>query len=376
MTAYDVIVLGTGGVGSAVLRELASRKVRVLGLDRFPAGHDRGSSHGQTRIIRQAYFEHPDYVPLLQRAYALWEQVQQAWGQQLFFPVGLLEIGPPHGVVVPGVLEAAGRYGLAVERLTADQAARQFPGLQVPAGCEAVFERQAGYLLVEDCVVAQIELARRAGAEFLWDQEVVGWRAGPGHVEVRTASQTYRAERLVITAGAWSAGLLADLGIPLRVVRKHLHWYAADHPDYQQRNGCPTFFYELPEGYFYGFPALDAGGVKVAEHTGGELVANPLSVDRQPDPLDRTRVESFLQACLPGVTRHPLRHAVCMYTLSPDEHFVVDRHPDHSGVVFAAGLSGHGFKFAPVLAEALADLALEGTTRLPIGFLGCCRWRS
>jgi monomeric sarcosine oxidase len=371
MIRCDVLVLGTGGVGSAALYHLARRGLSVIGLDRFPPGHDRGSSHGQTRIIRKAYFEHPDYVPLLQRAYSLWSELE-ADGPQLYFPVGLLEIGPPEGIVVPGVRASARRYALPIEELSQDDIARRYPGFRLPDGCQAIFEREAGYLLVEACVLRHVERARQAGARYI-EEEVLQWAAHAGGVTVQTARETYQADRLVIAAGAWAGSLLGQLGVALRVVRKHLHWYACDDPRYFAAAGCPAFFYELG-GYYYGFPQIDARGVKVAEHHGGTPVTNPLHDARDVEPDEQARVETFLRQMLPGVSHRATDHAVCYYTLSPDEHFIVDRHPEHERVVFAAGLSGHGFKFTTVLGEILADLSLEGRSPLPIEFLRCRRF--
>jgi sarcosine oxidase len=369
MSNYDAIVIGLGGVGGAAAMHLARRGARVLGLDRFPPGHDRGSSHGQTRIIRQAYFEHPDYVPLLRRAYQLWEELESLRGEQLYQEAGLLEAGPDDGVVVPGIRESARRYQLPVDEFTADEAMRQFPGFVVPDGCLAMFERRAGFLFVERCVEAHASEAGKLGAELRIGESVLRWAAESDAVVVETDAATYRAARLVIACGAWSGQLLGDLHVPLRVVRKHLHWYANKDERYQRERDCPAFFYETPEGYFYGFPQIDERGVKLAEHSGGEEVADPLGVNRDEDPQDVQRVTQFVQSHLPGLSRERTGHAVCMYTLTADEHFLVDRHPHHPQVALAAGLSGHGFKFVGVLGEALADLALAGETRLPIEFL-------
>ncbi len=374
---YDVIVLGCGGVGSAALYHLASRGARVLGIDQFAPGHDRGSSHGQTRVIRQAYFEHPDYVPLLQRSYDLWFELEQRQSQPLYHQSGVLEIGPPDGEVVPGVLRSAREHDLAVEELTALDVQRRFPGFQMPDGMAAVFEKQAGFLRVEDCVLAHVEQAQRQGAELIASEAVTGWQATKQGVTVETAGQRFEARGLVVTAGAWAAGLLANLlkqaDVELTVQRKHLHWYGNRDPRYREEDGCPVFFYELPEGLFYGFPQVDDLGVKVAEHSGGEAVADPSRLDRALDPQEAQRSERFLEAHLPGVRGPRTRHETCMYTMSPDGHFLVDRHPRWPNVVFAAGLSGHGFKFASVLGELLADLALQGDSPLPYEFLRVSR---
>ncbi len=371
--SFDVIVLGVGGVGSAALDQLARRGLRVLGLDRFAPGHDRGSSHGRTRLIRQAYFEHPDYVPLLKRAYELWADLAARVGKTLYHQDGVLQAGRLDGTVVPGVLASASQHGLDIEELSEEQVAARFPGLRVPSPLVALFERQAGYLDVEDCVREAVRQAVEHGAQLQLGENIRGWKADGGGVVVETDRGTYRATILIVSAGAWAGTLLADLGIRFEVVRKSLYWYAAPERLYSPEHGFPGFIYETDVGSFYGFPRIDDGGLKAGEHSGGLPVSDPLQVDRNPDPGETIRVEQFLAEYLPAVTRDPLHFATCLYTLSPDRHFVVDRHPEHPQVLFAAGLSGHGFKFATVLGEALADLAQHGKTRLPIGFLSCQR---
>jgi sarcosine oxidase len=376
MKSYDVIILGTGGAGSAAAFHLARRGARVLGIDRFPAGHDRGSSHGETRIIRQAYFEHSDYVPLLLRAYTLWRELEEVSGVELLKQVGLLQVGPPAGAVVRGVLASAQQHGLAVESLAPAEIERRWPGFRVPGGMTGVFEAAAGYLRVERCVLAHIAAAKSLGAEFRFGSPVVARETMAGGVEVTTqAGDTFRAAKLIVTAGPWAPALLANLGVSLQVRRKHVYWFPTASADYHQDRGCPTFLYELPQGVFYGFPQIDDLGVKVAEHSGGALVADPLAEPRALDPADLGRVEIFLESQLPGVGRPMQRHSVCFYTMSPDEHFIVDRDPADANTLFAAGLSGHGFKFTSVLGEALADLTLDGATNLPLGFLGLARLR-
>jgi len=376
MNSYDVIVLGTGGVGSAAAYQLAKRGAKVMGIDQFPGGHDRGSSHGETRVIRQAYFEHSDYVPLLLRAYELWRELEQAADVDLLHQVGLLQVGPPDGFVVRGVLEAARLHGLSVESLTGDEVSRRFPGFKAPAGAVGVFEPAAGYLKVERCVLTHLAAAKSMGAGFRFGATARSWQAEGNGVRVATDQGDFSAARLIITAGPWAPQLLADLGAPLHVRRKHLYWFPTAQSSYHESRGCPTYLYELPQGVYYGFPQIDELGVKVAEHTGGAVVDDPKNDPRPLDPADLARVEAFLTDCLPGVSRPVQRHSVCFYTMSPDDHFLVDRHPRHPNVVFAAGLSGHGFKFTSVLGEALADLALEENTRLPIGFLSLARFKA
>ena len=373
---HDVIVLGTGGVGSAALSHLAARGLRVAGLDQHPSAHGFGSSHGQSRIIRKAYFEHPDYVPLLERAYALWDELSEKSGRSdLFERTGLLQIGPRDGVVIPGVIESASRHGLSLEMLTEDEVKRTFPQYLVPEECAAVFEQDAGLLRVEDCVRSYLQLAQESGAALYTGVTVHDWTADGSGVEVRTSEGTFHAGALVVTAGAWAPQLLAGLGIPMEVRRKPLFWLKTRSGAHRMDAGCPCFFYERPEGQFYGFPEMAAGeGIKLACHTGGETIADPARVDRRLDEVDLGKVCQFAEEWFPEVSGELLRHETCLYTMSPDEHFIVDQHPRHRNVVLAAGLSGHGFKFASVLGEILSGLIVDGGTTLPADFLGLARF--
>jgi sarcosine oxidase len=369
METYDVIALGTGGVGAAALYHLANRGVRALGLDRFPPGHDRGSSHGESRIIRRSYFEHPDYVPLLESAYTLWDELAAIRGEALFHRTGQIYFGPPDGVVIPGALASAKKHGLDVQQISLREAEKEYPGYSAPEGATAVFERDAGYLLVEDCVRAHLEEAVKLGARHRHGETVQSWSATNSGVVVETDQGQYSAGRLIVAAGCWSSDLLSELGVRLPILRKHMHWYASDSNDYLESTGCPCFFCEVNGGYFYGFPKRGELGIKVAEHSGGREITDPLSDPRELDPSDVDRIETFLAQCLPGVSLRRTRHEVCFYTMSPDEHFIVDRHPEHDSVVFAAGLSGHGFKFTAALGKALAELALDGVASVDLDFL-------
>lgn len=371
MRTFDVVIVGLGGIGSAAAAHLAARGVRVLGLDRFPIAHDRGSSHGQTRLIRLAYFEHPDYVPLLRRAYELWRDLEARTGRRLLVQSGLLTAGPCAGPVIAGTLASATRHGLDVERLAAVEVGRRWPVFTLPETWTVVHERQAGYLFVEACVAAHAAAAEAAGATLETDVEVRDWRAHGHGVVVTTDRGEIAADRLVLTPGPWAAGLLQLPAVGLTVLRKSLFWYRpaqSVQPAFAV-GALPCFAFDAPTGFYYGFPALDDRGVKVAEHSGGESVGDPLAVNRGVDDAEQRRIEAITTAHLPTLGTHRADHAVCLYTMSADHHFVVGLHPRHDRVAVAAGFSGHGFKFASVMGAALADLAITGTTALPIGFL-------
>lgn len=375
---FDVIVLGLGGFGSGAAFHLARRGVRVLGLDQFGAAHDQGSSHGETRIIRKAYFEHPDYVPLLLKAYDLWADLEAEAQRQLFWQCGLMLAGLPGSEAISGARLSASQHALTIENLSASAASKRWPGFRVPDSFDVVFEPDAGFLKVEDCVRTHLDRAAAHGATLRFDEPVVSWSSNGLEIRVRTATREFVAASLVITAGPWAASVMSDLKLPLQVLRKPVLWCEATSPTYNLDAPMPTFYFEMPNNNsastFYGFPSLDEKLLKVAEHSGGEIVADPAQLDRQLREADVQPVADFLRACLPGIQPQPARHSVCMYTVTPDRHFVVDRHPEFSNVVIGCGFSGHGFKFTSVLGSAFADLATTGRTELPIQFLNLARF--
>jgi len=367
----DVVVLGAGGFGSACLAHLASRGASVLGLDAFLPGHDRGSSHGETRIVRQAYFEHPDYVPLLHRAYELWHELHSESQRPLMNLCGLALAGPPDCETVSGARLAAKRHGASLESLSPSDVRERLPGFRIPEGFDVVYEAPGGFLHVEECIRNHIDRAIQAGARLQIGERITSWSSDGRTVRIQTSSGQIEAGSLIITAGAWAGRLLAELPRfpPIEILRKVLLWHDVHSADYSlDTHGC-CFLFEMPQGTFYGFPSLDGKTLKLAEHTGGMQVSDPLHLDRQLLPDDTAGPSQFVQRVMPGVNPTPEYHRVCMYSMSPDRHFILDRHPDYSNVVFGAGFSGHGFKFTPVIGEALADLALNGTTDLPIDFL-------
>ncbi len=373
MNRYDAIVIGVGAMGSAALYHLSCRGIKVLGLERFFVGHDRGSSHGQTRIIRKAYFENPAYVPLLHRSYDLWARLEAATGRTLIHRVGLLLVGRGDGAVIPQVKRAAQEHQLAIEPLTIQDMHRRFPGFVADEKMEALFESNAGFLEAESSVRAHVEQAVAHGATILTGQVVQNWSADSCGVVVTTTEARYSAEMLVICGGAWSTRLLAELGLPLQVRRKVVFWYGPRNNVYSREQGCPVFCFDTDDGFFYGFPVLDELGMKVANHSDGQVIPNPDQIERTLKPEDELCVQSFLNKYLPDARPTLKKHSVCMYTMTPDEDFIIDRHRDHSNVVYAAGLSGHGFKFAPIIGSILADLVEKGKTEEPIDFMAASR---
>jgi len=355
-TDYDVIVVGLGAMGSAAAYRLASRGRRVLGLDRFRPPHEFGSSHGRTRIIREAYFEHTLYVPLVRRAYELWADLERQSGQRLLLQTGGLMIGPPDGVLVTGARRSAQDHNLPHEVLSAADLRRRFPAFAPDVATIAVWEPRAGILFPELAIQSHLELARKCGATLQCDEPVLHWESNGQSSRVSTVKGSYRADRLLISAGAWTGSLLPAVPLPLRVERQVLCWFEpGSHPELFQPKRCPIFIWEhAPGRFFYGFPDLGEG-VKVAIHHEGEET-QPESLRREVQPDDIAPVKALLQQYVPAAAG-PLRSAeVCMYTNTPDAHFIFGLHPASSQVLIASPCSGHGFKFSPVIGELAATL--------------------
>jgi sarcosine oxidase len=365
MQHYDVAVVGLGAMGSAAAYHLAGRGVRVLGLERFTPAHALGSSHGRSRIIRQAYFESPVYVPLLLRAYELWRRLEEETGRRLLVLTGGLLIGPGSGQVVSGAVGSARLHGLPYELLGADELRRRYPVFRVPDDHLAVHEPDAGALFPEDCITAHLDRARALGADLRFETPLHGWRATSGGVRLSTAGEAFEVDRVVVTAGSWAGRLVADLDVPLAPERNVVHWFdPADRAEDFAPERFPVFIWDDPER-LYGLPDLRGEGVKVAFHHSGEIV-DPDRVRRDVGEEEVARMRRRLQACLPALNGRVRGSSACLYTNTPDEHFAIGVPENHPRLVVAAGFSGHGFKFASVVGEVLADLATAGSTKHPL----------
>lgn len=367
--SYDVIILGLGAMGSAVAQHLAQRGAKVLGIEQFTPPHDRGSSHGGTRMIRQAYWESPDYIPLVLRAYELWEKLERDSGARLLTITGGLILGSAQGPLVNGGIAAAQHYGIPYSVLNPSEIRERFPAITPLDNDVAVHEDRAGFLFPEECIRAQLKMAAQNGAELHFEEKVIGWTADSGRAHVTTSRAVYEAERLVITAGPWANELLRAL-VPLKVTRQVMTWIAPQGgiEPFSPRH-FPVFLCESPHNgrLGYGFPAVDgaSGGVKAAIH-GSDVECTPETVDRVIHETDCAEVVRMLKPRFPALDAEVLKAQTCLYTMTPDEHFVIGPHPRFPSVTIACGFSGHGFKFATVVGEILADLAITGRTRHPI----------
>lgn len=371
MGTYDVAVLGLGAMGSAAAYELSRRGLKVVGFDRFVPPHTMGSTHGESRIIREAYWEDPAYVPCVRRAYELWWRLEGVTGRKMLQTTGGLFMGDPDAGpdgLVPGARRAAREHDIPTTDHTAAEIRKTFPQFRPADGMEGVYETRAGVLNPEKCVEAHLAYAQRYRADIRFEEQVLSWDTGAaGGVRVHTDKGSYDARRIVIAGGPWSVRLLSDLDVPLSVERQVQAWFTpAAHADRFSLEHCPLYAFEPGSGrLFYGFPDLGAG-VKVAIHHEGDTV-DPETVDRDVGDDDIARLRTLLAEYVPPLDTAPDRASVCLYTNTPDHRFVVDHHPDDDRIIIAAGFSGHGFKFASWVGEALADLAAGTPPKIDLG---------
>ena len=359
-------------MGASASYNLAKRGLRVLNIERFGVNHELGSSHGKTRIIRLAYYEDPRYVPLLRRAFDAWREVESKSRKRLMQMTGGLMMGREDGELVKGVLKSAKAHRLHHEVLTSSQIEERFDGFTVGEGLGGVYEETAGVLFAEECVRAFVGLGSEAGCDFRFSEQVSGWRSGPEGVEVETPAGTQTADRLVLCAGAWNAGLLNGI-LPLQCERQVPLWFSSGGQSCFSPPKMPVFIMEEEQGvFYYGIP--DVGhGVKVARTHGGE-VTNPDSVRREVTEKDVTPIRRFISRRLRKLDGPPIASSTCIYSNTPDLNFAVGPHPNDPRISVLSACSGHGFKFGSVLGEVVADLATDRRSDFDLSFLSLERF--
>lgn len=376
---FDVIVLGVGSMGSAACYHLAKRGSKVLGLDQFEIPHNQGSHHGKSRMIRKAYYENPDYVPLLHRAYELWDELQIKAKEPVINRTGAVYFGRPEDSIVSGSLESAKQHHLPHRSLNTSEIQEDFPSFSLPDSFVGLFEPDGGYVRPEEGIVEHAWQASGAGAKILTNTPALDWNVTPHGVEVRTAEGTLYGDQLIISAGAWINSIFKNLGVKLSVTRQVQAWFEPEsNPEKFSPENFPCWFIETNPPYgHYGFPILPGQkGLKIAEHKPGiqiplDEIGNALE---PPTPAELDSLKEILAQYIPGSAGPLIKSCTCLYTNTPDQHFILGKHPEHNRVTVAGGFSGHGYKFASVIGEILADLAIEGDTRHSIEFLSLDRF--
>lgn len=360
---FNTIVIGVGGMGSATCYQLAKRGRRVLGLEQFDIPHDQGSSHGHTRIIRLAYYEHPSYVMLLKRAYELWDQIERHTGEQILIKHGSIDAGPSDSWVFKGSLQSCIEHDLPHEVLTGAELSQRFPGYRLPFDTMALYQPDGGFLLPERCIVSYVNAATELGAEIHGRERLLDWEPHNDGVRVITDRAAYEADSLIFTGGAWSARLLPllrGLSVPERQV---LAWLQPERPALFRPSSFPVFNVLVEEGRYYGFPVYGIPGFKVGRYHHFEEYVDPDDYHREPTVEDEEMLREFTARYFPDAAGPTMTLKSCMFINSPDNHFIIDLHPDYPQVSFATGFSGHGYKFASVVGEIMADLSERQQTR-------------
>jgi sarcosine oxidase len=379
---FDVIVVGVGSMGSSTCYYLAKQGYKVLGLEQFDITHELGSHAGQSRLIRQAYFEHPDYVPLLKRAYQNWKSLEEETGTQVYYKTGLLYFGKRDDVVMQGVRESASKYSINVNDLTAQQLTDQFPQFNIPTRYDRLIEPDAGFITPERAILLYTQRAIQFGADIHTKEKLIEWNKIGESITVKTNKQTYRCSKLIITAGAWASKVIPKLASPLKVTRQLVTWVKPKKWKSFELGAFPcwTIADDTQSGIYYGFPILPVEkfggpiGLKLGHHAHG-MVSDPDQVNRSVSRDEEANLIAALHKFIPDGYESTHVMKTCLYTNTPDENFILDHLPGYDKtVVIATGFSGHGFKFVSVVGEIMADLAMKGSTSQPIGFLNAQRF--
>jgi sarcosine oxidase len=381
---FDYIVIGVGSMGSSTCYHLAKSGARVLGIEQFELAHEKGAHSGQSRIVRKAYFEHPDYIPLLERAYQNWTEIEQTSGSKLYHQTGLFYTGPQGHPIIENIRAAAKTYKIPLLDSTQQDEISILPLFTIPDDYEWIYEPEAGFVETEKTILTYVEQAKKLGAVIHQQEKVIDWQMKDDGVEVRTDKGHYTCRKIIVTAGPWSAKLMPEIKDQLKITRQTLIWLQPEEPTLFQSSNFPCWFVvdrDKP-GAYYGFPIANLddqknpNGFKFAYHHPGEET-DPDEVNRIISQEDTGPLLEFIDTYIPKAKGQVLGVKTCLYSNSQDEHFVIDSLRDSDGkVCFARGFSGHGFKFVSVVGEIMADLALKGTTSLPIGFLRADRFEN
>lgn len=377
-SAYDVIVLGAGAVGSAAAYHAAKAGAKVLLLEQFALNHRNGSSYGYSRIIRYSY-DHPIYVEMAKKAFPMWAALEEEAGEQLYIKTGGLDFGPPEDVTLQNTFNSVRQMDIAHEEWTAEEAMNHFPQFKMDAGWRVLYQPDSGMLRASRCVLAHVRLAEQHGADIRAETPVTGVFIQNGRVEVQTKDERFSAAKLIVTAGSWAGELLAEhtnLNLPLQPLRCQVMFFAPDRPADYGPERFPTFIAHLKATYgtaTYGMASLEGSGVKIAFH-GGQAAPHPRDINYTPDQETEDRIRGFIREHVPGANGALTEARICLYTMTPDEHFILDQHPQYPQIVVGSACSGHGFKFSTLNGKILADLALEGHTAHDISLFSIGRF--
>ncbi|MDI1351500.1 MAG: N-methyl-L-tryptophan oxidase [bacterium] len=372
MKIYDIIILGCGGVGSATLYSSAKAGFKTLGIEQYHFGHTHGGTHGESRAFRMAYYDNPQYIPLLKKAYQSWKKFEKLSKKKLLVENGVLEIGLEKSKMFQDASICAREHDIPIEILTKDQILSRFKGFHIPDRMKGILQPYAGFLYVDECMKSFIESAKNYGAQVKFSEKVISWFVDSNQlVHVHTNQGSYCSKNLIITTGAWTPELLASLNLPIKIIQKKLVW-AAVYDGYAIDNSSPCFAYHLKNGIFYGFPAI-SNRIKVARHSNGTILPSP-NHKNSVDSEEFLSIKQFIQDYLPQANINEINQENCLYDLTSDHQFIVDLHPFFQQVAFATGFSGHGYKMSNIIGDILVELVTKKNTEFDISFLSLNRF--
>lgn len=374
---YDLIIIGCGGIGSSTLYNATLSGLNTLCIEQYEKGHQKGGTHGETRAFRKAYYDNPSYIPLLEKAYLDWKNLDANTTMDLFIENGVLEVGSADSKMIAEALQFTEDYKIPIESLSNDQIMNRFPGFHVPENMVGIFQPQAGFLQLDNAMNYFINFSITHGADIAYNEKVLSWNVNEnGCVQVRTDKATYQSNYLIIATGSWTPELLRTLNIPLKIIQKKLVWIPVPKNEYTIQNGSPCFAYHLNDELFYGFPNLN-GFIKVARHNGGILLPHPnedaLEFDSKNEEAEA--IKQFANDYLTKISLDSIKEADCLYDITPDGQFIIDNHPNYPQVAFAAGLSGHAYKMSNILGQILVKLVTKQPTEFDISFLSLNRFQ-
>lgn len=374
MNTYDLIILGCGGIGSAAFYNANQAGLKTLCIDQYELLHPHGGTHGETRAFRKAYYDDPNYIPILKKAYLEWKKLNNISTTKIFEEHGVLEIGLPDSTMVKDAVACSEKYNIPIQILTKKEMNSRYPDFYIPDEMIGIFQAQAGFLYIDNCIKQFIKTEPSSNSKVVTNEKVISWEVDKDQtIHIKTNKQKYTSKYLIIAAGVWTKEILNSLNLPITILQKKLFWTDVKNNSYSSKNNSPCFAYHLPEGIFYGFPAV-SDYIKVARHTGGLKLATPEENSTTTENEELDSIQKFVHQYLTKANLTKTKQASCLYDNTPDKQFILDHHPDHPQIAFIAGLSGHGYKMCNVLGEILVDLVTKNKTEFDISFLSLKRF--
>jgi len=373
---FDVVVMGLGIMGISALYHLSKKKIKVCGIEQYAPGHSKGSSHGETRIIRKAVFEGVDYYPIINRSYEIWKILEKETKKELLSKCGTLIIGDKNSSIIRGTKDVYNKYGLKYNLLNQKKLGNKFSMFSLKNKQVSIFDPEGGFLHAEKCIKAFQDQALKNGVKIFENEKIISWEGSDSEIIVKTDKREFKTKKLIITVGPWAKSEMESLGVKLKIIRKILFWYNIQKPNNYIEGKFPVFLYEEGKNDVYGFPIINKQSMKIAQHFGGHEIDSADEVNRSLSERDEQNLKEIINELIPELKLSISNHSVCMYSMTEDENGIIDRHPKNKNVIIGTGFSGHGFKFSAAFGEILMNLALNKKVPFNIDFLSFKRFKS